>query len=285
MKTIAVITDFSTQSQHATIYALHLAIKIRANITVYAIDQVPASRELVLAGETSDKAESETDEELTGRLADFCAGLEDHLIANNFPGTQLPAISFDSDASELVDVMTTIVNNENIVLIVTAPREDEDLAACMLGDPCKLVMDWATKPVIVVPGTAPVRNPEKIAVTAELGKDNIDYINVLVGLMEPFGAEIMVSHLTADRSLPDEYTLLEKELMDDLRNKVDYGRIYYRRILAEGGYKAWKWLSDNKKSDLLVLKREPRRKLKEFFKLGHTPEAAYHITVPIMVIP
>jgi len=285
MKTIAILTDFSLGSEHAALYALHLAKKIKADVVLYNLDPFPVPGKLVMASEFPEDEEQDLCVEINERLEAFSSKLENHLIERSFPGSPLPEITYDCDNQEIVDVMTSIVNNNDIILIVTAPLDGQDIAAYMQSEHCRQIMNWSPVPVMIVPHTASIRNPEKIAITTGLGERDTDYINLLVNLMEPFSSEIMVAHLTENHPSENTFTHAEKKFLTNIYANVNYGRIYYRRIIAGGREKGWKWLNDNKKCDLLVIKRQPQNELKKFFSIGRTDQITHHITIPIIVLP
>jgi nucleotide-binding universal stress UspA family protein len=285
MKTIAVLTDFSMRSEHAAIYATHLAKKIKANVVLYNLDPAPVSGKLVLTSGFPDDEDQDLRPEINDQLEAFSARLKSKLIERSFPGSPLPEITYDRENQEIVDVMTSIVNNNDIILIVTAPPDSQDIASYMLSDHCRQIMHWAAVPVMIVPDATLIRNPEKIVFTANLGEHDTDHINVLANLVEQFSPEIMVSHLNENYSLEDTFTPLEKKLLANIYKNVNYGRVYYRRIIVGGQEKGWKWLNDNKKCDLLVISHQQPRALKEFFNLGRNPQTTHHITIPIIVLP
>jgi len=285
MKSIAVFTDCSTASTHAALYALHLAKKMKTDIILYPIDPLPVSRQLVMVSASGEEEGQDSRSVIPERLDPFSRQLKSQFLEGSSLMGNMPAISYYTDSEEVVDVMTSVVNNNDIILIVMAPRDGEDIATCMFGEPYRQVSDWAPVPVMVVPCTANIRNPEKIAITTSLAEHDTDYINVLVNLMEPFSPEIMVSHLSegpaADNALINE----EKNLQANIYKYIDYGRIYYRRISSCKLEKGWQWLSDNKKCDMLVMKHKPQNQLRDFFKLGSTPHITSHITIPVLIIP
>ena len=284
MKTIAVLIDFSERSEHAAKYALHLAKKIKADVILYHLDLVPVSKKPVLTSGYPDDEAQDLRSEINDQLEAFSARLKSQLIERCSPHSFLPEIKYDQDNQEIVDVMTSIVNNDDVILIVTAPPDSQDMAAYMLSDHCQQIMHWAPVPVMIVPGTTIIRNPEKIAITINLGELDTDYINVLANLVAQFSPEIMVSHLTENHSLGDTFTHLEKKFLASIHKRVNYGRVYYRRIIV-GGQKGWKWLNDNKKCDVLAISHQQQKVLNEFFNLGRTPEVSHHITIPVIVLP
>jgi len=215
----------------------------------------------------------------------FRCKLEQQLRENSFPGTALPELTCGNEGTELVDIMTALISKDDVILIITNPAYQKDISSYMLSAHCMQIMDWATVPVMIVPETTLIRNPEKIAIIANLGEQDTDYINVLGNLVEQFSSEIMVSHLTGNHSLDGTFTPSENKLLANIYKKVDYGRVYYRRIIIGGQEKGWRWLNNNKKCDLIAVSHQPQNALKEFFNLGCTPEITHHLTIPVIVLP
>src|SRR5476651_2168973 len=120
MKTIAVLTDFSEQSAHATRYALHLAKKINAGLILYHLTVKDTARKPVLQRAWQENGEWEPQNENANSLVMFGTRLEAELVQKSLPGTNLPDIAYDTENQEIVDVMTSIIDNNDIVLIVTA---------------------------------------------------------------------------------------------------------------------------------------------------------------------
>jgi nucleotide-binding universal stress UspA family protein len=280
MKTIAVLTDFSEASEHASLYALHLAKKIKANVILHHFNPLPVTRQMPVAyGFTGDEDE-EIRSERNNNLTAFSLKLEQQLRERSFPGTILPELTCGNEGDELVDIMTSLVNNNDVILIITNPACSEDISYYMLGAHCRQIMDWATIPVMVVPETALIRNLEKIAYTAVLGCDDANYINKLVSLVEGFSPEIMIACLPENA-----FKEGNEAIITDMVQKVDYGRIYYRRISIDRTERNWKWLNNHKKCDLLVFERKSQNELKDFFNLGYNTQATHHITIPVLILP
>jgi len=282
MKTIAVLTDFSEQSAHATRYALHLAKKINAGLILYNLTANDTARKPVLQRAWQENGDWELQNENTNSLIIFGARLEAELMQKSLPGTSLPYIAYDTENQEIVDVMTSIVNNDDIMLIVTAPLPDQDMATFMTSDNCRKIVDWASVPVLVVPETASIRNPEKIAFAANLADNDTDYLNALVNLVDPFASEIMVTSLNAPGY---EHHKSENTLKKNIHDLVDYGRIYYRNISDSKSMQGWKWLKENKKCDMLAMVKQPQQTLKTFFTIGNTREITHHLIIPLLIFP
>jgi nucleotide-binding universal stress UspA family protein len=278
MKTIAVLTDFSERSVHATRFAMHMAKKMRAKVLLFSVSTVPANLQLVPAGEPEHLSDS------GNALADFTLRMEMDLKNGSFPGACLPEVAFNDEGPETVDIMTAIMKNSEIGMIVTFPSGNVDLATYMLSDACNRIIDWATVPVLVVPGNAPIKNFEKITFASQLHEEDINSIAELSGLMESFAAELMVAHLNenpADTFIQEA----EKQLNCDLNQKLNCGGAYFRSIPDNSAQKDWNWLKAHKKTDLLAVVQQPREQIARFFKRGQGCQATYHITIPVIILP
>ncbi|MES2108291.1 MAG: hypothetical protein V4577_06080 [Bacteroidota bacterium] len=276
MKTIAVLTDLSRSGEHATQFALHMAKKMKANVLLFNTNCVPAARQLVPAGQEEPEPDN--------GLADFGHRMEERLMTRTFPGSFLPEIHMDNDNKEIVDIMTSLMQNPDISLVITAPETESDLASYMISDDCNRIIDWATVPVMVIPECAPLRNFEKIAFASQLHEEDINSISELGKLLESFAAELMVAHLNSDWS---DQAVREKEekLNRDLYKKLDCGGVYFRSIPDTVPYQNWDWLKANKRTDLLAVVQQPRERMTRFFQRGKNPSVTHHLTVPVLVLP
>ncbi len=285
MKTIAVFTDYSEQSAHAARFALHLAKKIKANVLLYNLFVVAAKKhlqpQLAWAGTS---IEDEQNFMQRDNLEVFCSELENELRLNSFPGAYLPQISYEYCDTEIVDVMTSVIDNKNIAFIVIAAQGEDDIATFIMRENCQKIIDWSTVPVLIVPENTAIHNPEKIAFAANLDANDTDYINMLTGITQQFSPEIMVTHINTDYS-QNEYETAENLLIKNISYKVNYGRIYYRSTSTNNIKNGWEWLNKNKKCDLLAMVQQPKFVLKEFFNLASTPQVTYHLTIPILIFP
>jgi len=285
MKTIAVFTDYSEQSAHAARFALHLAKKIKANVLLYNLCMVASKKQLQPQLAWAE-ADFEEEKNLTQRnnLEAFCTELENELKLNSFPGAYLPEISYEYCDTEIVDVMTSVIDNKSIAFIVIATQSEDDIGTFMMRENCQKIIDWSTVPVLIVPENTAIHNPEKIAFAANLDANDTDYINMLTAITQQFSPEIMVTHINMDSS-QNEYETAENLLIKNICYKVNYGRIYYRSTSTNNIKNGWEWLNKNKKCDLLAMVQQPKFVLKEFFKIASTSQLTYHLTIPILVFP
>jgi nucleotide-binding universal stress UspA family protein len=282
MNTIAVLTDFSEKSTHAVRFALHIAKRMKANVTLFSLKAVPAWRELqVNAGyDLLTDSDPSTDDE----LAEFTLKMELDLQQRTFPGAFLPNLTYNPEATDIVDIMTTIVNDSQVSLVVTAPPGKDDLCTYLLSDEARKMMEWSTVPVLVVPSSAPIKNFEKIAFITNLLEGDLLSITELNQLTGAFSSQLMIAHLNekpADQQLLDA----EKKFCDALyKTRGCYGA-HFRSISDAQNQNDWEWLKANKQTDLLSVVLGNRTQMPGHFNRGRNPHATYHLTIPVMVLP
>jgi len=278
MKTIAVLTDFSDSAANAGRFAIHMAKKMKAKVLLFNISAVPVFSEPVLAGEPNYLPNGES------ALEQHAISLKHEHIGRSFPGSYIPEVEFNNESQEIVDVMTSIMQNDEIAMIVTSPANKTDFVTYMLSDACNRIIDWTTVPLLIVPEAAAIKNFEKIAFVSQLHKENLNSISGLGSLMECFCAELMVAHLNEN---PGDICMreMEKQLNRSLYQKLDCGGVYFRSIPDTAVQKDWSWLKANKRTDLLAIVRQPREQMRKFFKRGQNKHVTYHLTVPVIVLP
>ena len=285
MKTIAVLTDLSENSFQSAMYALHLAKKIEAKVILYNSCVLVPKGDLVISSEYSFEDDQDVQTDAFDNLALFSSKLQDQLQAKSAPGSFLPAITFDSSSNEIVDIMTSIVSRDDIILIVTATSLGKDVASFVQSDSSREIIDWTTVPVLIVPDFVDIRNPEKVAFVSKLALADADHIKSLTGILEPFATEIMVSYLHDKDEAFDSTDDLKNSLLAHIVSGADYGRIYYRKIFYSRHLAGWQWLKDHKKCDILVLSPQSPGELNEFLCSGNSPQITWHVPIPVMILP
>jgi len=281
MKKIAVFTDFSGQSVNAARYAMHLAKKLGAGVTLLEVYLSPASMKRALQAVINGGDSWDTESEEPDGLITMGLWLTNDFGQHNFPGTPVPPINYNENR-EIADVMSSIMNSDEVILIVVAPPEGQDVATFALSGSCQKIIDWAGVPVLIVPANTAIKNPEKVAFAPSLDDCDTAYINSLLNIVGNFTPDVMVSCINNEG---DDRQDREKQLMNTFHEASDYGKLYYRRVTDERAVHQWNWLRDNKKCDMLTIVQQPPQSLRDFFKLANTPIAAYHLTIPLMVLP
>lgn len=285
MKTIAVLTDFSARAEHAARYALHLAKKVKANILLYNAFLVPSDTPMAaqVAWPMVDYNEIKSDTEKT--LKALAKKLEAESKEGHFPGTFLPAVSYQCDEGSIANNITGLEENGDISLLVLATHGSDEISAFMFGNNCRQVIGSANTPVLIVPEKTPLSDIEKIAFATDITYTDVEYVKSLSKLAEKFGAEITITNVNPDNPLDSEHNAAVRLFMDDIEHDVDYRKITFKSVPGSNVKKGLEWLIENIKFDLLVMVHRKSTMFELLFRPSVTKKIAGRVDIPLLVYP
>ncbi|HVV54403.1 MAG TPA: universal stress protein [Mucilaginibacter sp.] len=285
MKTIAVLTDFSERAEHAAVYALQLAKKIKANILLFNAFIVPADTPMAgqLVWPVSDYEEIKKDTEKG--LAKLAKKFEKELKEQHTIGAFLPAVSYQCEEGAVANNIAALEENRDIIMLVMATHGADEISAFMFGNNCRQVIDAATVPVLIVPSKARIRNIEKFAFATDITYSDVQYIRSLSGLAKRFSAEVMITNVSPDNPLDSQRDTAVRLFMEDVAKEVDYSKINYLSIPNNSVKKGLEWLIENVKFDILVMVHRKSTFFEFLFRSSMTKKIADHTVVPLLVYP
>jgi nucleotide-binding universal stress UspA family protein len=285
MKTIAVLIDFSERSEHAALYAIHLAKKIKADILLFntflVAANTPNAGEIAWPVEDYDETKKRTEEKLSA----FCRKLENELKDKSFPGTYIPDINYLCEEGVIANSIAGLEEYNNVVLIVLATHGADVASAFMMGNNCRQVIDAASIPLLIVPQNCAIKNIEKFAFATDIVHNDIEYIKSLTTLAKQFSAEIMVANVSPHSPLSKQHETAVNLFKHEIMHKINYSRVYYRNIPNDNVKKGLDWLIENVRFDILVMVHRKGDLFDFFFKSSITKKIADHTYVPLLVYP
>lgn len=285
MKTIAVLTDFSGRSEHAAMFALHLAQKIKANVLLFNAFEVPAYAVNSTQNDWPADDYNEIKKATDDKLISLCRKLEDEIKGKSFPGTYLPAITCRCEEGAIANNIADIEEDKNVVLIVLATHGVDDISAFMMGNNCRQVIDAASVPLLIIPENYAIKNIEKFVFATDLIHNDIDYINSVATFAKQFSAEILIANINQHTPLNEEHEKAVNLFKEEIVHKINYGRVYYRNIPKDNVKMGLDWLIENVKFDILVMVHRKDDLSDFFFKSSITKKIADHAYIPLLVYP
>jgi nucleotide-binding universal stress UspA family protein len=286
MKTIAILIDFSKRSEHAAIYALHLAQKIEADVLLFNAFLVPADISIAaaqVAWPFYEYEEIKTDTEKN--LTKFCNKLKDDVMARPLPGTFMPAITCLCEEGPVADALPALCKDKNIVLLVAGTHGSDAISTFVLGNNSRELIDDTILPLLLVPENASIENIEKIVFATDLDINDVKYINSLAGLANKFSANIMIANVNPETPADTIHNKAENSFMQEMVLNADYRRISYRNIPDQNVQKGLVCVLGNEKPDMLVMVHRKSNLLDFFFKSSMTKKIAAETPVPLLVYP
>lgn len=286
MKTILVLTDFSTRADHAAHYALKLAVKIKADVMLCNVFPVPESEPV--ASQTTWPIDSfqTFEEDSTNELNELTARLNQQL-ANELSGNEhehRPLIEQCCKIGDVAGVMNDIHTTRHVLMAVIGTHIADGLSSFLLGDHAREVIEKAHCPVMIVPDNADYCDYKKIAFATDLSDVGIEVLNCLAGLAKHTSAEILITHVADDKE-NDIHQPVVKHFFDQVTSKINYPYIYYRSVKSRSVATGLDWLIEHTDTDLLVLVHRKRNFFQKIFEGSITQKLASHLTKPMLVFP
>jgi nucleotide-binding universal stress UspA family protein len=275
MKTIAVLTDFSKRAENAARYACGLAQHLSAGIVLYNAYLQPSSEFLgapvAWPMENYDQIERDSKKELEA-LAEK--------LKKKFPET---VITYQSENGNLFTHLDELILKEDITLLVMGSHEG-GFAKSMLENHVEEIIENITLPVLIIPEGVKFEKYHKLTFATDFSPSDLDVIQSLKGLAQPFEAEILLAHISEDPA--DAKTAKAvKDFLAEITEKMDYPHIFYREVISNHVKKGLDWLTGHVVFDMLIMVHRDKGYLSQIFNRNNTERIAAEIKLPLLVYP
>lgn len=271
MKSILVPTDFSETAANALNYAIELAKKEQARLIllhVYHIEPAMSYIDMPVPD-----AEMETLEEkwlnklrtLQTKVAHASAGLKTELVAR---------------LDLAVDGIVKEAEERNADLIVMGSTGVSGLKEIFLGSNAARVIERAHCPVIAVPAEASYQHLKKIAYACNYRDIDIEAIQKLIEIAQPFQAQINVLHIYEDEEAKAREDM--RKFISEADKKILYSNISYELLGGEDVQGKLEEYLKSQATDLLVLSTHQRDLRDKLFGRSIAQKLVYHTKVPVM---
>ncbi len=285
MKTILMLTDFSHAAKNAAAYSLQLARAMKANIKLCHAFKVaaeaPLAGQVVWPKENYHSIKSETEQE----LRDFAAQLSRDTATTPIVYDFNPLITYTAEVGAVSEVARNLVSEEKLPLAIMGSTGTGGISHFMMGSNCREMIESADFPVLLIPEGFKWRAIKKIAFATDLTPGDIDAVHSLSGLARIFDAEILISHVTAEKFDSGEHEQKINSLLTEVTCKVNYHKIYYRSIKSRNVDSGLDWLAEHGQSDMLAIVHREHHPFFRMLKKSHTEKLVNHIGLPLLVFP
>jgi len=283
MKTFLLATDFSSASTHAVKYAYSLATEIKANIVLCNAVLLPA--ESHRAG-LSVWPQEESDvllQESADRLKDLTSSIDNMLIKGVFK----PAIKSINLSGSVYQAIQKIIDNEPIDIVIIGTHQTGFLDTFLLGDEARVLIDEASRPLLLVPPSAEIALIKKIAFATDFKdlKRDMDSIYTLISIARPANAEILLTHIYDGETQSPEFKQAIKDIMNELNEKAEYPHIYFKKFENSSAASGLEWLCQNGEIDILSMVHRSHNFIDSLFRCSQTQKMAGHMPIPLLVFP
>lgn len=273
MKTILVPTDFTPVSDNALNYAIALAKKLRAKITlIHAYNVFPF--EMSTSGKELEKHAEIIAREAEERLIELCWGIEEnsHCPCEYINSEGLAADVVSAYVGKLMPEML-VIGTENRSAV------DKFLFGTITGDVLKEVKSklW------VVPEDTPFKPPRKMAFAVDYHTSDLDDIRFMVKLARKFKAEIHIIHIvTSDEDLDFEKSFFQ-DFKSDITGQFEDQNFILRLLKGKNIVEELEDYIEVEDIDVLAVARTQRNAIEKLFYESVSEKLFRNIKTPLLI--
>lgn len=282
MKKLLVPTDFSAPAENAANYAVSLACTLEADIVLcHAIpsqEAAPTPSQLAWPMLNEQQLRDETEGSLIAAVNQL---LESGCHNQK---TYCPKISFHYDEGKVADVIEKFVKELVPDLVVMGLTGASHLVQLALGSNSKRMIDVASRPVLYIPFSSSFVPYRKIIFASDLQSDNLDALKHLVSIASPFGAEILVYHVSnyKTRALEEQHQL-DRDFQDGVIAKLEYKHVKYYSVWHDNVDSALEWMRNQDGVDLLAMVHRRHNLMGMLLHGSHTQRSSRLSPIPLLV--
>jgi len=283
MKKILVLTDFSKKSEHAAEFALAIAAKVNAEVTLHNAFYVPSLVPVDPAMYSYYDDYAESGKENMDELNQLAERLKKKYVKLN--GSNPPPITLKNCLGLLKETIEETAGKNKFWLIVMGDQCKEGaISRFMFGSNTYSVIDRVSCPVLLVPEKAVQKPFRKIVFAASLRQAEHKAVSFLKKFGDFYESEISVIHVTEEKPSVEE-KVKNYDAYSRLNSGVDYPNIYYRDIAGKDIVKTISSLAGKEGPDLLVVQHKQRSVIGKLFHTSITKELMEFHRVPLLVVP
>ena len=283
MKTLLIATDFSANAKHAAEYGYRLASKLKTNLILCNAFILPA--EVPGAGFVSwplyeyDELQKDSVDELNK--------LKIELEMLNSGDEFKPVLTCISDTGTVSDTIQSVAEKKDVSMIIMSTHGSNGLTEFLIGNHSRTMIEDSCTPLLLVPASAEIKNPKKIAFATdfESPKKDLETIYELIDLIRPLNAELLITHIRDDKEQSPEFKKWLYDFLAEISNKANYPHIYYRIVKGTDTERGLDWLCEHGHIDILAMVHREHNFFERMFKGSHTQKMAKRISIPLLVLP
>jgi len=270
-------TDFSNAAGNAYVYALKLAERLQAGVTVmhvYEVLQVHSWVENSMnLGEVNDKI-------TLGEFEHFKEEIE--LLKRIADENNLSSIDVNYSLKESDYVVEAILDEAKEVkadIIVIGTKGASGLKEIFFGSVASKVMEGAECPVFVVPDSSVYRGIERIGLTLEYKPGELQLIEMALGITRRMGGHLHCLHV--DVYDPDNLKSKLIEYKEAFQHEADISfHVHADSDVEKGILEFMKY----NQIDVVVMRVHHKSLIQELFSYSIARRVAYHSDIPLIAL-
>jgi len=281
MKTLLLLTDFSSTANHAVSYGYDFAKLLKAEVILCNVVNVPAEipqyETLLIPFGNYDLIQEESIEELK-RLKKH---LEHHDGSKGFH----PPVSYLCETGVLTDKIDSIVSKRHIDLIILGTHASSGLKHLLLGNHTRYMLDTAEVPLLLISSKEKLTQIKWIAFATDLNTEEIVTLNKLAKLASLLEAEIILMNICHEDP-SREKDMQQQQFLSLVKKESHYPKISWQSTVDKSIAKGLEKLCNNNGKDgLLSVIHKNRNFINEILIGSETQKLAKRLVLPLLVLP
>lgn len=270
-------TDFSNAAENAYIYALKLAEKLNAGITVVHVYQELQLHTWVENSlNLKDFNESVAIEEFE-HFKDQINLLKRIAVENHLGDIEVNYALRESDY--VVEAILQESKEDDADLVVMGTTGASGMKEIFFGSVASKVMETSACPVMIIPDTANYRGIEKIGLTLEYKPGEMELIDKALAITRRLGAQLHCLHV--DVYDPERVKVKTLEYKKAFAHEPDIRFHVYNELDVEKGI--LEFMKFNQ-FDMVIMRVHHQSVLKELFSYSVAKRVAYHSDIPLIAL-
>lgn len=277
MKNILFPTDFTSTSSHALIYALQIAGKFNATLSVVHIYEKPDVGMFYLPNTLQEFYEVLEEQE----MSNFKQSIQEVTELVEKHGFQNVTLRHALVGGLALEKILETAKSEASDLIVMGTTGARSLLELFVGSLSGEVMEKAACPVLAVPEDAIFDGRiDNIVITTNFLEEDVKALNAVLDFASHFDATVHCVH--ADLAHTSEYT----HLMDSFKAPfADKDKLVFEVLEGNDLYDMLTGYMQQQHCDLLAMISHQRNFIQELFHFSRVKMMAYHSSTPVLSIP
>jgi nucleotide-binding universal stress UspA family protein len=284
MKKILVLTDLSENSLNLTRAAALLANKLHTDVLLFnyytSIPITPYNG----AGPWVGEDEAWWEQESKTKLDQMAIELQ-HFINFSFPGEKWRPVVFNrSEEGSLAENIKTIMNYEDIEMLVMGSSTESNLEHLIFGNNTKTVINHSKCPVLIIPDGFELKALTKVVFATDFNISDIKAINFLFRLEESFHFQLEVVHVNVfgDKH-KDE--LVAKEIFLSMLEDINHPNLIHKEVAGKDVVKSLQRLCAEQGVDILALLHSQDSLIVRLIRQSTANAVLEKQTIPVFIFP
>lgn len=276
MNKILFPTDFSKTADNAFLYALTLAEKMDASLTLLHVYELP---ELGRSLKTTTKEVYEMME--MEALEDFKKSVKKLRGLAEEKGLNHISFSHQMEEGETVSVVAHVAKQLEVDLIVMGTKGATGLQEIFLGSVATGVIDESEKPVLTIPDKASYKDTiDKVAYLSNYKDEEAAAFREVYTFAGLFNAQVLCVHYDGEQQVENKHRDEWRAKITDETKNIDFNVITgtsFEEALVKF----------NKDAQIDILAVQPRKKnvFARLFSTSVSKTIAHHLNIPLLTLP